>query len=48
VTGACRSLEWGPSIHRLLKTNGVIGTAIGCIDKRALGHNQPTGAREVM
>ena len=33
---------------RLLKTNGVIGTAIGCIDERALSHNQPTRAREVM
>ena len=45
---ACRSLERGPSIPRFLKTNRVIGTAIGCIDERALSHNQPTGARDVM
>lgn len=31
---ACRSLERGPSIPRFLKTNRVIGTAIGCIDER--------------
>jgi hypothetical protein len=41
ATRGCSSLPTYPFIDRLLKTNGVI-------DKRGLGHNQPTGAREVM